>query len=250
MAISSKITVSLPASWEALTDQQLYYVYGLLGDNLSLPQVKTYCFFKFSGLRILRRSGDGYLVVCGKDRQVVPPIAIANCLNALSWLDSLPPYPVRISHIRKYQAVDAALHGVTFENYIALDNMYQGYLHGQDDLLLIEMAKILYNADSLRLNQSQKISVFYWFTSVKTLFSTTFPNFLQPTGPTTPDNLLGGGASIGQQITDAMNAQIRALTKGDVTKEAEVLSLDCWRALTELDAQAKEYTEIKRKYGK
>ena len=41
-----------------------------------------------------------------------------------------------------------------------------------------------------------------------------------------------------------MNAQIRALTKGDVTKEAEILALDTWRALTELNAQAKEYKQL------
>ena len=44
-----------------------------------------------------------------------------------------------------------------------------------------------------------------------------------------------------------MNAQIRALTKGDVTKEAEVLALDTWRALTELNVQAKEYKELNAK---
>ena len=32
----------------------------------------------------------------------------------------------------------------------------------------------------------------------------------------------------------AMNAQIRALTGGDITKEEAVLSMDTWRALTEL----------------
>ena len=41
-----------------------------------------------------------------------------------------------------------------------------------------------------------------------------------------------------------MDAQIRALTKGDITKEKEILSLDTWRALTELNAQAKEYKQI------
>lgn len=41
-----------------------------------------------------------------------------------------------------------------------------------------------------------------------------------------------------------MNAQIRALTKGDVTKELEILALDTWRALTELNAQAKEYQQL------
>ena len=43
-----------------------------------------------------------------------------------------------------------------------------------------------------------------------------------------------------------MDTQIRALTKGDITKEREVLQMDVHRALTELDAQAKEYEELKR----
>ena len=46
-----------------------------------------------------------------------------------------------------------------------------------------------------------------------------------------------------------MNAQIRALTKGDITKESQVLALDTWRALTELDALAREYQEFNSKYG-
>ena len=43
-----------------------------------------------------------------------------------------------------------------------------------------------------------------------------------------------------------MNAQIRALTGGDIIKEEAVLSMDTWRALTELDAKAKEVEDIKR----
>ena len=46
-----------------------------------------------------------------------------------------------------------------------------------------------------------------------------------------------------------MNAQIRALTKGDITKEKEILAMDTWRALQELNAQAKEYNEFNAKYG-
>lgn len=60
--------------------------------------------------------------------------------------------------------------------------------------------------------------------------------------------MLGSAKNIGEQVTEAMNAQIRALTKGDITKEKEVLAMDCWRALTELNAQAKEYEELNRKY--
>ena len=36
----------------------------------------------------------------------------------------------------------------------------------------------------------------------------------------------------------------------DITKEAEVLKQDVWRALTELDAMALENQELDRKYGK
>ena len=62
-------------------------------------------------------------------------------------------------------------------------------------------------------------------------------------------NLLHAGTNrppSARDLQDAMNAQIRALTKGDVTKEKEILAMDCWRALTELDAQAREYEEIQR----
>ena len=41
-------------------------------------------------------------------------------------------------------------------------------------------------------------------------------------------------------------AQIRALTGGDITKEREVLKMDCWRALTELDAKAKDYEDMRK----
>ena len=47
-------------------------------------------------------------------------------------------------------------------------------------------------------------------------------------------------------ILDQMNVQIRALTGGDVTKEEAVMKMDCWRALTELDAKAREAAEIKK----
>jgi uncharacterized protein YbjQ (UPF0145 family) len=43
-----------------------------------------------------------------------------------------------------------------------------------------------------------------------------------------------------------MNAQIRALTGGDITKDEAVLSMDTWRALTELDTKAKEVEDDKR----
>ena len=54
------------------------------------------------------------------------------------------------------------------------------------------------------------------------------------------------GVVASKQLTEAMNTQIRALTKGDITKEQQVLQMDVHRALTELDAQAREYEEFKK----
>lgn len=51
-------------------------------------------------------------------------------------------------------------------------------------------------------------------------------------------------------ILESVNTQIRALTDGDVTKEQLVKQTDCWRALTELDAKAREAEEFRRKFPK
>lgn len=244
------ITVQLPASWHALTRSQLYYVFSLIADNLSVDQMKAYCFFTFSGVTILHRYGNGYMLAKGEARLPMSAMDIAYAMRALDWLESVPDMPVLIDKIGRHRAVDEQLHGVAFGDYIACDNYYQGYLQTQDTALLVEMAKILYSAERIRINRAGKMSVFYWFTSVKSLFSRSFPYFFQPVSNVSPDNLLEEGAPLAKRITDAMNAQIRALTKGDVTKEDEVLKMDVWRALTELDALAKEYIDYKRKYGK
>ena len=171
-------------------------------------------------------------------------------VGKLDWIVEIPEYPVRISRIRKHAALPADFQGVEFEKYIYCDNLYQGYLSTQKQELLNEMAGILYNAPGIKTNAAEKLSTFYWFASLKELFSRTFPSFLRPTGSMTSENLLEQGAPLGRRLQEAMNAQIRALTKGDITKEREVLSMDTWRALAELDAQAKEYEELKKQYGK
>ena len=75
------------------------------------------------------------------------------------------------------------------------------------------------------------------------MFARRFSDFFQPASAQA-ENLLGSSPNIGKQLQESMDAQIRALTKGDITKEKEILSLDTWRALTELNAQAKEYKQI------
>ena len=58
---NAKVYITVPSSWQELTDGQLYYVFNLFADSLSLAQIKTYCFFTFSKVKVKCRYGDGYL---------------------------------------------------------------------------------------------------------------------------------------------------------------------------------------------
>lgn len=74
---------------------------------------------------------------------------------------------------------------------------------------------------------------------VKEYFAANFPHFFKPARE--------GGELRRVDILPAMQAQIRALTDGDVTKQQAVYNTDCWAALTELDNKAREAEEFKER---
>jgi len=235
------IDFHIPTSWSELSDKQLRYVYQLIAQDFATDEVKTLCLLQWSGAKVVGRQDSGsYLLKKGKTLFEVTPLTIAEILPHLDWLGSLPSNPVRISRINRRDALPADFSEVPFETYIVVDNLYQGYLTTQSDDLLDELASVLYGR-ALKLKPYERISIFYWVTSLKEFFARRYPDFLQPIAGAADGNLLGSPQS---SVEDAMNAQIRALTKGDITKEREILALDTWRALTELNAQAREYKEL------
>ena len=243
------INLIVPRGWHELDDKQLRYLFGLLADDYSSAEIRTLCLFRWSGMKVLYRHNLDFVVRLGSEEFTLTVTEVTDAIEALKWLDEIPSFPVRLSHIGQFTALPSDFLSVPFEKYIYCDNLYQGYLHTKDDSLIDEMMKVLYDGWNSKGLPLERISTFYWFASLKQYFAKTFHHFFQQTGGT-DGNLLGSAKSIGEQVTEAMNAQIRALTKGDITKEKEVLAMDCWRALTELNAQAKEYNELNLKYGK
>lgn len=236
------INFIVPQGWHELSDKQLRYVYQLLAQNFTSDEVKTLCLLHWTGTKVIgKQNTDGYLLRKGRFIFEVTPLTLAELLPNLDWLGSLPPTPIRPVKLKHRPGIAADFAEVPFEQYIIVDNLYQGYLQTQDDALLDEIASVVYPGIKTPLAADERIAIFYWVASLKDFFSRRYPDFFQPAASS---NLLGSSAP---SVEDAMNAQIRALTKGDVTKEKEVLALDTHRALTELNAQAREYKELNAK---
>ncbi len=251
MATGSKhirVNLEVPKSWEELSQEQLKYYYFVLTMCQSAAEVKTYCLCRWSGLEVLYPFGTGFMCRHEGREFLLKPQQVAAAIQSLDWTDTLPTRPVRLERIGKYRALPADFQEVPFETFIICDNLYQGYLSAKADQLLDDLALVLYQSAKVKPDPAERVGVFYWFASLKEMFAHQFNHFFQPLMTQNNGNMFDQGKSQYEIIYHAVNSQIRALTKGDVTKEKEVLAIDTWRALTELDALAKEYDEFNRKY--
>lgn len=242
------LNLTIPKDWQELSDKQLRHVYRLLAGNYSLPQIKTLCLMKWAGLDVLRREGSVYIVKHRGETYPLTALQITEATTTMTWLDDIPGYPVRLSRLncvpffRRVNPVRADLQDLSFGDFLVLDNLYQGYLQMKSPNLLCQMAEILYRTGSVTLTPEEEVCIFYWFASIKKMFAKMFHHFLLPINT---DDGFSRTPSFAE-LQDSMNTQIRALTGGDITKEKEVLEMDCWRALTELNAKAKDYEEMKK----
>ena len=239
--------LSLPKSWEDLSDPQLLFFFRQLATDKPMAEIQTLCLCQWANVLVrCRLYGSVYLVQHGKQQATLTLHQFVCAITALDFLKSFSPYPIRIRTIGKAAAIAADFQGVPFSTFISTDNYYQGFLHTKNEALLNHLATLLYpKVKSRHLTPPLLLNAFYWFSSLKQYLARLFPHFLQPMSSSSED-LLGYAPPIGEVLRTTMNAQIRALTEGDITKEETVLSMDTWRALTELDAKAKEVEDIKR----
>ena len=240
--IATRIELTVPKGWQELTDKQLRFVYGLIASDMDVATVKSICFLSFAGVKCECRYDGGYLFRHNRVDFTMTAGEFADALHSLDWIATLPNTPVRLSKIKRHQAADALLHEVAFERYIYIDNLFQIYIRQQNTEILRQMAELLYDHENIVLSDAEAMSIFYWWTALKGFLSKKFRHLFATSS--NDENLLGSShQSLGEELQSAMNAQIRALTKGDITKEKEILAMDTWRALAELDAQARDYEE-------
>lgn len=225
---SSSLSLVQPISWAGLSDEQLRAVCEWSAStNYNIEEVKA--------LLLLHH------LVPPTARQLLSADDLLTAIEQLDWLDTPPTTPIRCEQLHGRDAVDAALHGVSFEHYLIAENCFQGWLATLQAAPLQDMAAILYPDSEEQqealppLTAGECYGIALWWTGVKSLFAATFTHLFRTSAQ---------GETDSPDLTEAMNAQIRALTAGDITKEACVLSTDCHRALTELNAKAREAQEL------
>lgn len=218
MALS--FSLNLPTCWAELGDDDLRCLQRMTAAGTDIRTIRTHLVLARIPKRLHRR---------------MDPLQLGVAVQTLAFLDNPPDYPVRPEKMRRKRALPAEFHGVTFSDYLTVENYYQGFLRGQRIDTAAELLACLYPGYRQRKPEPAEIlAAVHWMVGLKALFARTFRVLFGPADDTgEPD------------MRQAMDAQIRALTGGDVTKEREVLDTDTWRALTELDAIAREARRIK-----
>ena len=248
------MSFTIPKGWEELTAEQLRYVIRLLwlynGHADWQQRVQTAAFVHFADIEVVSHTDQGWL--CRERRHgatfLLDPELLPSIMQHVEWMTETERMTVRIEQVEGHKAVDFELQELPFGKYLEAENNFQSYFQSKKESCLVELARILYlvpeGSDAPELREEILMGAFLWFNAAKQLLGQQFPNFLKPAS--------GKQEDITQEsLIESMRAQIRLLTKGDVTKQKYILEeTDTWTALAELDALAKEAEEIKRKYGK
>ena len=242
---------SVPKGWGGLTPEDVHFCLRLLwlynGFADWQERVQVAAFVHFCNIEVMNRTDQGWL--CRERRHgatfILDPDQLPWLMDHVAWVTETEKMAARIEQVGNYKAVDFELQELPFGKYLEAENNFQSYLQSKKESCLVELARILYQVpeggEAPGMKDEILIGAFLWFNAVKQLLGQQFSHFLKPTS--------GKQEDITQEkLIENTRAQIRLLTKGDVTKQRYVLEeTDTWTALTELDALAMDAEEIKRK---
>ncbi len=249
-ANGDRLSFVLPKAWHELSQRELAMVFRSMERNPEPSQAKLAVLLHLTGLEISYREVSNWRckVRVVREGQAATVSFLLSCeemawmIEQLDWLGTPGIVPVRLQELtskgrERVTALTADLHGVKFSTYLIAENCYQGVLMSRSDEAVQQLATTLYPGLKRTLKAWEQLMVLQWWAQVKGMFADLFPHFFKP-----------GGAEDGDtpDMRTIMDNQIRALTGGDITKEKEVLDMDVWRALTELNAKAKEAEEFKK----
>lgn len=237
------LKISTPKSWQELTPPQLRYILTLQAQGIPSGTIQVSAFLHFAGLKIYKTEGEFLRLRAGMKVYRVKASDIAMAAMALDFITDPPTHPQLLPELAGKQAKDAELHGVPFAHYLQMENYMQQYLRTKDATLLTPVLALLYedNLQEEDIDDTARYMVLHWYNGLKPFLAQTFSDLFCPAA---------GAEGEEPDLRELMLAQIRALTGGDVTKEKQVLNVDTWTALAELNAKAREAKEVNKMYNK
>ena len=237
------LKISTPKSWQELKPAQLRYILGLQAQGIPSGTIQVSAFLHFAELKIYKTEGEFLRLRSGMKVYRVKASDIAMAAMALDFIADPPTTPQLLPELAGKQAKDAELHGVPFAHYLQIENYMQQYLRTKDATLLTPVLSLLYegNLQEQDIDNTARYMVLHWYNGLKPFLAATFSDLFRPAA---------GAEGEEPALRELMLAQIRALTGGDVTKEEQVLNVDTWTALAELNAKAREAKEVNKMYNK
>lgn len=257
------INLSAPTSWQELSQEQLLIVFDLLAIEREPTAIKTYMLIYFCHLHVIKKTRYGWkfwTMVDGEKRVIyIRTSEMQSFIHQFDFIDQLEDMDCRLDAVCGLHAADALLQqGVSFGEYLYAEKYYQNFIASKDMEWLDNVAMWLYRdkngraagygdaiddngnkVDDVTLTPAERIGTMLWYAHIKHVMADAFPHFFKKT-------TIEDGEPERVNFIELYNVQLRALTGGDATKEKEVLALDCWRALTELDAKAREAEELEK----
>ena len=244
--LADKISVRQPSEWSHLSDREAWAVFKLMTLHIfDAGEIPVAALTALNRWKIVGRSFSGGFIVRSPEAifELQPEVA-AKLAEPLRFLLKPSGSPWRPGRFGRRRPISADLSELTLVDWLAVENYLQRVISTGDFSLLSRLGPILMRRRSGRIfrgefSMPQATAIFYWISSVKNWLRVRFPDFYSDGAPVDP------AAITPKMLQDSMDAQIRALTKGDITKESEVLKMPMYRALSELNALAREYREIK-----
>lgn len=250
------IEIKIPSSWHELSDAQAAVIISILtlADGLTQDEAVIISALRISGIRLLMATQEGALLKIpaiytkdniGRQRPVITEIPyqrLTGLISAMQWILDMPAIPWRPTRLMNSTPVERHLNDLSFGQWLRVDALFRSYNSSSspDPEKFRALLKILVPKARRSPARWEHRAVIMWMASVNTYLTARYPDLFRRLS----DNTAGTIAP--QSLQKQVDAQLRALTKGDPLKEDAVLRLPLHRALTELNAQAAEYDRIRR----
>lgn len=235
-----------PASWADLNQRQLRRVLNILARHGLGQKSQTHIMLLLTGLQPRRRAigGQSYATADGQ-RIVLTNDKAAALTDHFQWTQHPEQCAARLEHLaynRRLRPLPLLFHGVPFSRWLAVESAYRTTLDNPCTDTAARLIQRLYlREDGTPARRppiatpAEQLGAMQWMAYLHAQFAKHFAYLFRPAEDSRHTTFL-----------DTANTLTRALTDGDITRETVVMQTDVWRALTELDAKAKEASQAQK----